>query len=102
MTAKTKKAAEKKGKKGPVLRTFTTGAVVTEPGSTVKNKTGSWRILRPVKDEKKCTKCGICWQFCPDNAISYDINIDYDYCKGCGICATECPFKAITMVREEK
>ncbi|MBD3309699.1 4Fe-4S dicluster domain-containing protein [Candidatus Woesearchaeota archaeon] len=78
------------------------GAVVTEPGSTVKNKTGSWRALKPVKDEKKCIKCGICWQFCPDNAISKDIKIDYDYCKGCGICAAECPVKAIKMIREEK
>lgn len=77
-------------------------ATITEPGNSVNNKTGGWRTLRPVKDPQKCTKCGICWQFCPDSAISPEIEINYDYCKGCGICSQECPFKAITMVKEEK
>ena len=78
----------------------------------------SWRTSRPVIDYSKCTRCSICWKFCPDVAIDLitDINlgapndrfkaleapsIDYDHCKGCGICATECPFDAIEMVREE-
>lgn len=82
------------------------GAVVTEPGSTVKNKTGSWRSLKPLVDEKKCTRCGICWSFCPDIAIKISKDkgavIDYEHCKGCGICAAICPFKAIVMVKEEK
>ena len=81
------------------------GAVITELGSSIKNKTGAWRSLRPVVDQKKCTKCGTCWMFCPDNAIKITkkgIEIDYDYCKGCGICATQCPVKAIVMKKEEK
>lgn len=81
---------------------ITTGAVIKEPGNSLKNKTGNWRSLRPVIDYEKCKKCGICWQFCPDHAISEDIKINYDYCKGCGICAKECPFNAIDMVKEEK
>lgn len=81
---------------------ITTGAVVTEPGSTIKNKTSGWRALRPVIDYKKCTKCMLCWLYCPDNSISDKIEVDYDYCKGCGICARECPVKAIKMVEEEK
>ena len=85
---------------------FNIGAVITEPGSTIKNKTGDWRSLRPKVDEKKCTRCGTCWQFCPDIAIKITKEkgavINYDYCKGCGICALECPFKAITMEKEEK
>jgi pyruvate ferredoxin oxidoreductase delta subunit len=40
--------------------------------------------------------------YCPDGAISEDLDVDLDFCKGCGICANECPKKAITMVREEK
>jgi len=81
------------------------GAVIEEPGSTVKNKTGGWRSFRPI-DQKKCIKCGICWKFCPDNAVRKnekgEFEINYDYCKGCGICAKECPAKAIKMVKEEK
>ncbi len=83
-----------------------TGAVIKEPGSTKRNKTGSWRVFRPVIDEEKCIKCGICYMFCPDASI-YEKDdgyyaIDYEYCKGCGICANECPKNAIKMVREEK
>ncbi|MFH0979189.1 MAG: 4Fe-4S binding protein [Candidatus Woesearchaeota archaeon] len=81
---------------------YNTGAIITEPGSTAKTKTGGWRTMRPVWDMSKCTKCHICWQFCPENAISENIEVNYDYCKGCGICSTECPVKAITMVKEEK
>jgi len=69
-------------------------------------KTGSWRTFRPEIDYSKCTRCTICWIYCPDSAISRleddSPNIDYDYCKGCGICANECPVKAITMHREEE
>lgn len=80
------------------------GAVITEPGSSARYETGSWRNFRPVVDAKKCTGCGMCWLFCPDMAISKDkpAVVDYRYCKGCGICADECPFKAITMVAEER
>lgn len=78
------------------------GAVITEAGNSVKNKTGGWRSMKPVREKAKCTKCGICWQFCPDNAINTKFEIDYKYCKGCGICAKECLFKAIKMEKEEK
>lgn len=66
-------------------------------------RTGSWRAERPVIDYGKCTKCLICWLFCPEPSIIWDgkdVVIDYDYCKGCGICAYECPVKAIKMVPE--
>ncbi|MBW3000187.1 4Fe-4S binding protein [Candidatus Woesearchaeota archaeon] len=81
---------------------ITTGAVINEPGSSVKNKTGGWRTLRPVKDPKKCNNCGFCWLYCPENAIDTNFDINYDYCKGCGICAKECLFNAITMEKEKK
>jgi 2-oxoacid:acceptor oxidoreductase delta subunit (pyruvate/2-ketoisovalerate family) len=82
------------------------GAVITEPGSSIKNKTGGWRSLRPVIDKSKCISCGRCWQFCPDATIIMDkevkARVDYDYCKGCGICAEVCPVKCIMMKKEEK
>jgi 2-oxoacid:acceptor oxidoreductase delta subunit (pyruvate/2-ketoisovalerate family) len=90
--------------------------VANVPSANIK--TSSWRDSKPVIDYDKCTRCGICWKFCPDVAIdlvaSQDLHapnerfakleapvINYDHCKGCGICATECPFDAIEMVREE-
>lgn len=84
---------------------ITTGAVITEPGSTLKEKTGAWRTIMPVIDRNKCDGYGDCWAFCPDNAISIRNKkafVNYDYCKGCGICAQVCPVKAIRMVKDEK
>lgn len=84
---------------------FSKAGIINEPGNSETNKTGGWRTQRPEIDYNKCTKCGICWVFCPDGAIK-KINdkfvINYNYCKGCGICAKECPFKAINMKEEEK
>jgi len=69
-------------------------------------KTGSWRTFRPEINYSKCTRCTLCWVYCPDAAITRGEDdspkIDYDYCKGCGICANECPTKCITMKREEE
>jgi 2-oxoacid:acceptor oxidoreductase delta subunit (pyruvate/2-ketoisovalerate family) len=68
-------------------------------------QTGLWRSFRPIVDYSKCTRCTLCWIYCPDAAISRreddSPEIDYNFCKGCGICANECPVKAITMKREE-
>ena len=88
---------------------ITKGCVIFNAPTSLANKTGGWRTMKPIVDEEKCKKCNICWQFCPDSSIepadrkeNHPIKINYDYCKGCGICAAECPFKAITMVMEEK
>ena len=66
--------------------------------------TASWRVLRPVLDQEKCSRCGICLSYCPVNSIHKDeegkYEIHYDYCKGCGICANECIKDAIEMVPE--
>jgi len=81
------------------------GAIIVEPGSSMKYKTGDWRAFKPVVDKEKCVNCLICWIYCPDSAIVRRekwVDINYDYCKGCGICAHECPKLAIKMEEEQK
>jgi pyruvate ferredoxin oxidoreductase delta subunit len=75
-------------------------AGLVEPASSLKVKTGDWKILKPVIDNKKCIKCFKCVVYCPDFCIAEKegkITPDYDYCKGCGVCAKVCPVKAIAM-----
>ncbi len=97
------------------VETFTTGRIVEipylEPGTSTSmilalgnskiKRTGAWRASTPVIDYSKCTRCMICFIYCPDACISLDENltpkIDYDNCKGCLICFTECPIKAIKV-----
>lgn len=69
----------------------------SEPGTSVKNKTGSWRTFKPIVTDK-CIGCGKCTRFCPEGAIKIENGkavIDYDYCKGCMLCEKGCPVKAI-------
>lgn len=79
-------------------------AIVTEPGSASKYKTGDWRSQRPTYQFEKCIKCGICWIFCPEACIQQDDEgyfvADLYHCYGCGICAKECPTGVIKMVEE--
>ena len=75
-----------------------------KPGSTLENKTKSWRTKRPVFKQQECIGCDSCRLACPEGIIfredkkKYDVNLDY--CKGCGICAEECPVKDIVMQLE--
>ncbi len=92
----------------PGWKSIPIGAVILNPGNTIKVKTAGWRTFRPVIDHEKCRKCLLCWIYCPEGVIKIvekdgkieRLEIDYDHCKGCGICAEECPVKAIKMVEE--
>ena len=85
---------------------FVYGFVVSEPGSTASYETGGWRSQRPVRENTKCIKCGLCYLFCPEGCIQQNADGYFEanlfYCKGCGICAQECWTQAITMVEEEE
>ena len=76
------------------------------PGKSRANRTGAWRVFKPVFKHNKCTKCGICSMVCPEGCIMEREDEffipDYDYCKGCGLCAEECPASDIEMTKEEK
>ncbi|HUV75127.1 MAG TPA: 4Fe-4S binding protein [Dehalococcoidales bacterium] len=82
------------------------GVVVTEAGNADQYKTGDWRSQRPIMDLGKCTKCGLCYVYCPEGCMEENeegyFEPNYFYCKGCGICAAECPRTVITMVEEKE
>lgn len=77
--------------------------IIREPGSSASINRGSWRLVRPVHNKEKCTKCKICYAYCPDAAIKWTSEgpeIDLKACKGCMICMEECPTGAITQEKE--
>ncbi len=81
------------------------GPIVAKPGSSRKNKTGSWRTeSKPKFLQTNCIACRLCVLVCPEGCIEglekNSFHCDYDYCKGCGNCASICPKKDIEMVPE--
>lgn len=79
---------------------------VVSPGNTKGRNVGAWSRFKPIINYDECTKCRICFVYCPDSAITIGSDdfpvIDYNACKGCDICYTECPVKAISLTRREK
>ncbi len=78
---------------------------ITAIGNSVLRSRGQWSNYKPIIDYDKCTKCMICYVYCPDSAYTIDSQgypiVDYDACKGCNICQTECPVKVITLVKRK-
>jgi len=55
-----------------------------------------------VRDEHKCTSCGVCVPVCPTGALSVDtksrkINFDNKKCIACEICVKICPPRAMEV-----
>ncbi len=94
-----------KSEKEVTWKNLEIGSIVVEPGSASQYQTGGWRSQRPILDKSKCSRCGLCYIFCPDACIGQDeegyFEANLFYCKGCGICAAVCPLGAKTMVEEE-
>lgn len=81
------------------------GYLTSKPGSSVANKTGSWRTeVKPKFLRKDCIACRMCVYICPEGIISGEgkntFACDYAFCKGCGNCAAICPKKDIVMIPE--
>jgi len=83
--------------------------LITEPNTTLANKTGSWRTQKPETNYTKCISCSLCSKICPEACIDMVATkdflkpkpkTDYNYCKGCALCVHECPVKAIKMVND--
>lgn len=73
--------------------------------TSVKVRTGLWRIQRPVINYDHCNHCWwICSNSCPDSVINIEDGttpvVDYDHCKGCMICVVQCPAHAIEALAE--
>ena len=67
--------------------------------------TSNWRIVRPVIDHEKCTRCFTCYISCPDSCWSFNeaaekMEWNWKFCKGCQICIHECPADALKAVPE--
>lgn len=79
---------------------------ITATGNSILRERGAWSNFKPVIDYDGCTKCMICYVYCPDSAFTIDVKgfpvVDYEACKGCNICKTECPPKVISLVTREK
>jgi heterodisulfide reductase subunit A len=64
---------------------------------------GEYRInlIRAISDEEKCSRCGMCADACPYEAIKITRElgavVDNILCRGCGLCASVCPSEAITV-----
>ncbi len=67
--------------------------------------TSNWRIVRPVIDHEKCTRCFTCYIACPDSCWSFNekeeqMEWNWKFCKGCQICINECPADALSAAPE--
>ena len=69
--------------------------------------TSNWRAVRPILDNKKCTRCLTCYAACPDACWSFNEKKDrmewnWKFCKGCRICIHECPSDALSAAPEAR
>ena len=78
--------------------------VISAAATSAQRSTAAWRTYRPVIDLAHCTRCFVCFAFCPEGAIQLDAenypHIDYAHCKGCLVCVAECPPHVISQERE--
>jgi hypothetical protein len=97
-----------------VCLTHVTGHVQTGLGAAIKNmgmgcasragKLDQHSVVHPRVNPKQCRNCGVCLEFCPENAIVQaegSVTIDPARCIGCGECLVVCKPGAIKMKWDE-
>jgi uncharacterized Fe-S center protein len=93
---------------GLVVLSHFTGHMGTGFGATLKNlgmgcasrkgKMAQHSTAKPTINERACTGCGVCAEWCPEEAISVadeTAAIDGGKCIGCGECLAMCRFDAV-------
>lgn len=79
----------------PVLGPMTFGP------SSMQGFIRRYLVQRPVVNDRLCTRCAECRQYCPAEAISFKrgkMVFDYDRCIRCFCCAEICPSGALRVV----
>ncbi len=54
-----------------------------------------------IKDQNRCTSCGVCLEVCRFNAVTSGFEINSIKCDGCGVCVAMCPTKALSLEEQE-
>lgn len=65
-----------------------------------KGKLTQHSVSKPMINQNKCTACGTCAEWCPENAINVGSNfatINETICIGCGECIAVCRFSAVKL-----
>jgi uncharacterized protein len=91
-----------------ILVSHFTGHIVAGFGAALKNlgmgcvskkgKMEQHSTSKPKVKKKNCTKCGLCIEWCPVDAITMNeesAKINKEICIGCGQCLTVCRFDAV-------
>ena len=91
-----------------VILSHVTGHMNTALGGTIKNmgmgfasrkgKLKQHSTSKPLIDPRACTGCGVCIEWCPEDAIAMQGEtavIDQGSCIGCGECLAVCRFDAV-------
>jgi len=97
-----------------ICLTHVTGHVQTGLGAALKNmgmgcasragKLDQHSTVHPRVNAKQCRNCGVCFAFCPEDAIVQaegHVTIDPGKCVGCGECLVVCKPGAIKMKWDE-
>lgn len=77
------------------------GAAIKNVGMGLSSRRGKLRqhsVMSPAVNKNKCTACGECVKWCPQDAISLDGGkafIRKESCIGCGECYAVCAFGAV-------
>ena len=76
------------------------GHLFLKPDISVKTPS---KVMVPVINRDKCTRCGECSEKCQFNALvtlPSDVLIFPELCHSCGLCAKICPYGAIDEAKD--